>query len=34
MDLAALYIDLNVVDIELDTPQCDADDYIVIDGID
>ena len=33
MDLDALYIDLNTVDIELDTSQCDADAYIVIDGI-
>ena len=32
MDLDALYIDLNVVEIELDTSQCDA--CMVINGID
>ena len=34
MDLDALYIDLNAVDIKLDTSQCDANAYMVTDGID
>ena len=32
IDLDALYIDLNAVDIKLDTSQCDADTHLVTDG--
>ena len=34
MDLDALYIDLNVVDIELGASQCEANAYMVTDGVD
>ena len=34
MDLDALYIDLNALDIELDASQCDVYAYLLIDGID
>ena len=34
MDLDTLYTDLNAVDIKLDASQCDANAYVVTDGID
>ena len=34
MDLDALYIDLNVIDIKLDASQHDVNAYLVTDGID